>query len=311
MLRTLDSSQKEDWKSHVARLVHAYNCTPHSVSGYSPYFLMFGRIPRLPLDTLLEYEDYSDNVDQYSENLRNNLKEAFETTAKAREEAAVSNKRLYDRSARGIMPQVGELVLVRKLGFQGKHKIADKWEEDVYRVVKKDPELPVYTVVKDSDKSRNPKLRTMHRNHLFPVTWPIVKKITKNSNQPINKHLAYPCESLTGSDSDTSETESVDYEFEVTQARPSGCDIVNDQFTSEHDFDLQDGRVDADSCEDLVSDGDIGHVEEEDLGGNESSEPESGSLVVRRSTRVRRPPDIYQGGFHTVICKFLYFRSGV
>ena len=33
MLRTLDNSSKADWKSHVQRLVHAYNCTPHKRTG--------------------------------------------------------------------------------------------------------------------------------------------------------------------------------------------------------------------------------------------------------------------------------------
>jgi hypothetical protein len=34
MLGTLDSSQKKDWKYHVAGLVHAYNCTRQTTTGY-------------------------------------------------------------------------------------------------------------------------------------------------------------------------------------------------------------------------------------------------------------------------------------
>lgn len=53
MLGTLEDHKKEDWKSYVAPLVHSYNATRHDSTGYSPYFLMFGRHPRLAVDAYL------------------------------------------------------------------------------------------------------------------------------------------------------------------------------------------------------------------------------------------------------------------
>ena len=50
MLGTLEPQQKPSWKPHVAPLVHAYNCTRHESTNQSPYYLMFGREPRLPID---------------------------------------------------------------------------------------------------------------------------------------------------------------------------------------------------------------------------------------------------------------------
>ena len=53
MLGTLENSKKSDWKSYVQPLVHAYNATRHDTKGFSPFYLMFGRHPRLAVDAFL------------------------------------------------------------------------------------------------------------------------------------------------------------------------------------------------------------------------------------------------------------------
>ena len=54
MLGTLENHKKEDWTSYIALLVHSYNATKHPSTGFSPYFLMFGRHPRLAIDAYFQ-----------------------------------------------------------------------------------------------------------------------------------------------------------------------------------------------------------------------------------------------------------------
>lgn len=50
MLGTLWQVQKVQWSQHRAFLVHAYNATHNDATGVSPYLLMCGREPQLPID---------------------------------------------------------------------------------------------------------------------------------------------------------------------------------------------------------------------------------------------------------------------
>ena len=53
MLKTLQEVHKYKSKDHIHKLVFTYNCTKYSHTGYTPYFLPFGRHPKLPREIIL------------------------------------------------------------------------------------------------------------------------------------------------------------------------------------------------------------------------------------------------------------------
>jgi len=80
MLQRLPEQQKSKWKNYVNKVLFAYNCTKHDSTGFSPYHLLFGRKPRLPIDILLETETNGTRNKDHSVYLRQweeQMKEAF------------------------------------------------------------------------------------------------------------------------------------------------------------------------------------------------------------------------------------------
>ena len=81
MLKTLLQHHKKQWKNHVNNLVRVYNCTKHSSTSYSPYYVMLGRVSHLPIDFILptcSSTTPSQPKSIYVETWKNQMKEAYE-----------------------------------------------------------------------------------------------------------------------------------------------------------------------------------------------------------------------------------------
>ena len=168
MIGTLKEDKKADWKAHITHLVHAYNCTRNHATGFSPYFLMFGRQPRLPVD--VSFGIHQDSMGSFStktkyvQKLRERMKWAFAKAKHISDSSGQRSKKKYDQRVRGQKLQVGDVVLVRVNAFRGRHKVQDRWEQEEYVIVGQPHEdMPVFQV----KPNIGGKLRTLHRNYLL------------------------------------------------------------------------------------------------------------------------------------------------
>ena len=60
MLRKMPSDKKSKWSQFLPEVVYEYNASPHSSTGYSPYYLFFGCEPKLPVDHPLGLDNDDD-----------------------------------------------------------------------------------------------------------------------------------------------------------------------------------------------------------------------------------------------------------
>ena len=169
MLRSLEDEKKSDVRNLLPSAVHAYNCCIHSSTGFSPYYLFFGRHPRLPIDIAFGTDlnqKKGQSLRQHVQNMRDQLKKAYRLAEVNMEKSASKNKARYDVTAHAAELETGDRVLVRKLGPRLDSKLSDKWEKGVYTVISKPSEMPVYKVQLESGDGP---IRTLHRNYLLPI----------------------------------------------------------------------------------------------------------------------------------------------
>lgn len=143
----------DNWNQWIHYYSFAYNITPHIDTGYSPFELVFGKLPSLPGEKVMN-SDRVYNLDNYANELKMRLQFSLKN---AREliEIAKKNRSLesYNKT-NSIDIKLGDLVLVKV----GNRKKSDPPYHGPYKVVNID-ELNVTLQINNGTK-------TVHKNLL-------------------------------------------------------------------------------------------------------------------------------------------------
>ena len=105
MIGKLDLEKRRKWPAHIGSIIIAYNSMRSVVTGYSPYYLMFGCRPWLPIDLLFpihQTQMLTHTIDKYVASLHNRLRESLAIVQDCAIKEDQRQKRLYDRKVGAI-----------------------------------------------------------------------------------------------------------------------------------------------------------------------------------------------------------------
>ena len=128
MIGKLEEDKKACWSKHLLEILLAYNATHSTVTMYSPYYLLFGRRSRIPVDYLFPTVHDSPHQTKMEVSvvaMQKRLKEAFAVARYLTSEEAAKQCRYYDRKAGAVALQPGDVVMVCTNGYVGKWKVMD------------------------------------------------------------------------------------------------------------------------------------------------------------------------------------------
>ena len=160
---------KSNWADSLNKVVHAYNCTRNDATGFAPFFLLFGRAPRLPIDQIFGLCHLSQSVSypKYVEQWATTMKDAYEIVRKRTGHQLHTRGERERKRAHSSALNPGDRVLVRNLSERGEPaKLRAYWEDKIHIVVeRKGQDSPVYKVKSEGAEGRE---RVLHRNLLLP-----------------------------------------------------------------------------------------------------------------------------------------------
>ena len=120
------------------KMVYAYNCSKHSVTGFSPFRLMFGREATLPIDLILNItspnEVHQIHTD-YARRWEDQMKQAWDIVKRNQKISQDKNKKQNQKKLLLSPVSVGDRVLIRNTETGGPGKLRSYCEQDVYLVL--------------------------------------------------------------------------------------------------------------------------------------------------------------------------------
>ena len=107
-----------DWDQHLPYVLFAYRASQQDSTMESPFFLLYGRDPRLPISAILSPPTSRSNlnVTEYGVELATKMSSAWELARKSVRKAQKKQKKYFDRKAKPSPFQNGDRVFLFKPG---------------------------------------------------------------------------------------------------------------------------------------------------------------------------------------------------
>ena len=149
MLATSTDKHPFDWEQQLRNVCMAYNSSVQSSTGFTPFYLMFGRQASLPVDIIYGTstpDNEDQGVGQFAINLKKNMTEAFSLVRENMSKHHMHQKILYDEKIHGKPYKAGDWVWLhspivsrgssRKLNcpWKGPYSVVKKISDVTYRI---------------------------------------------------------------------------------------------------------------------------------------------------------------------------------
>jgi hypothetical protein len=164
MIKCYVNENLDDWDAKLPQLQFAYNSSINATTGFSPFYLATGRIPKMPLDLIHPdpHLDLNLNPGSYADNLQVSLMKAFEFIKREKVAEVNIEKINHKRKHRACPLQINDRVWLYEgnTSKDKKGKFRKKWVGPftVIGVLNE-----VNYIIKQDDKK---KTKTVHRNRL-------------------------------------------------------------------------------------------------------------------------------------------------
>ena len=112
-LSTCVKDHPEDWEDFVKPICLAYNTSIHATTGFTPFFLMFGRQAKLPVELMYGTpEPASTTTTEYATQLKSSMTEAYRKVRSTTARQLDYQAELYNKKVHGKPHAVGSQVWV-------------------------------------------------------------------------------------------------------------------------------------------------------------------------------------------------------
>ena len=111
MLSKKVQENQRDWDQQLPKVMFAYRTAIHEATGYTPFYIMYGRSQLLPIDIILGiHRQKEQEVSVYVSDTHHSLQKAYTNVRQALHDTHQRNKSRYDSNSVNVPYQVGDQV---------------------------------------------------------------------------------------------------------------------------------------------------------------------------------------------------------